>query len=73
MAPAKSSGLSAWMMPAPTNEIAIGRKISVFAKRSSLDRSASTATASPKPVDNVVPRISQMTLFRESRPACRSW
>ena len=52
------------MTLAPTNEIAIGRKIRVFATRSSRERSTSTAMARPRPVLTAVPKTSHRTLFR---------
>ena len=52
------------MTLAPTKEMAIGRKIRVFARRSSRDRSTRTAIARPSPVLNSVPNTSHSTLFR---------
>ena len=52
------------MIPAPTNEIAIGRKISDLAMFSPLARSASTATASPSAVDSVVTTMTHQMLLK---------
>src|SRR5262245_17025114 len=57
-----SDGSRAWymkrqMIPAPMNEIAIGRKMSDLAAFSALARSASTATARP----NTVARVTTTT------------
>ncbi len=62
-------GSRAWymkrqMMPAPMNEIAIGRKISDLAAFSALARSASTATASPSAVDRVTTTITHQMLLK---------
>ena len=52
------------MTLAPTIEIAIGRKISVFATNSNFDRSARIAINKPNPTLNSVPKISQKRLLR---------
>src|SRR5687767_15963005 len=70
------------MTPAPTNEMAIGRKISDLAMFSPLARSASTATARPSAVDSNVTvmthhrllmieprRVPRMMHARKKKPA----
>src|SRR5918995_7073233 len=62
-------GSRAWymkrqMMPAPMNEIAIGRKINDLAALSALARSASTATASPAAVDADTTTMTHHTLLK---------
>ena len=51
------------MIPAPTKEIAIGRKMRLFAADSNLTRSARTAAIKPKPVDNKVTTMTHQRLF----------
>ena len=51
------------MMPAPTNEMAIGRKISDLAMFSPLARSASTATARPSDVASNVTTMTHQRLL----------
>ncbi len=52
------------MIPAPTKEMAIGRKISDLAMFSPFDRSASTATPSPRAVDSVVTTMTHQMLLK---------
>ncbi len=52
------------MMPAPMNEIAIGKKISDLAAFSALARSASTATASPSAVASDVTTMTHQMLLK---------
>ena len=52
------------MIPAPTNEIAIGRKIRDLATFSPLDRSASTATPRPSAVDREVTTTTHQRLLK---------
>ena len=51
------------IIPAPTKEIAIGKKIKLFAADSNLTRSARTAATKPKPVDNKVTTMTHQRLF----------
>ena len=52
------------MMPAPMNEMAIGRKISDLAAFSAFARSASTATARPSAVASDVTTMTHQTLLK---------
>ena len=51
------------IIPAPTKEIAIGRKIRLLAADSNLIRSAKTAANRPKPVEKLVTTITHHRLF----------
>ena len=51
------------MIPAPTKEIAIGRKIRLLAADSNRIRSAKTAANRPKPVEKLVTTITHHKLF----------
>ena len=53
------------MIPAPTNEMAIGRKISDLATFSPFERSASTATASPNDVERAVTTMTHHRLLND--------
>ena len=55
--------MSVQITPAPTNEIASGRKISDLATFSPLARSDSTATASPNAVDRIVTTMTHHRLL----------
>ena len=52
------------MMPAPTKEMAIGRKMNDFATFSKLLRSASTAISRPKTTEKVLPKMIHIRLLR---------
>ena len=54
------------MMPAPTNEIAIGMKMMALASDSNRLRSARTAITRPSATTSVVPTTSHRRLFRKT-------
>ena len=54
------------MIPAPTNEIAIGMKMMALASDSNRLWSASTAITRPNAMTSVVPMTSHRMLFRKT-------